>query len=446
MRYLFFIPFLIHSLLAVELANKPVLKGLAVATMPVDCVLQADGSAQIDLSTYIEHYSNGKRSYIFTSLNRGIEKAEVELEAFKRAFGRRNLLVKSSQLNVSDSVVFQANLYDGKKQAYVSARLYKKEELLILAVIESKSNSQRDFDDMRASFYKNFRLLDKDFNPLYDAYVPDELKLLEHKFERFKSSVLSEAVKEKDVAQKYKIPFPLPEVSLSKDEIKLKAKTLAETDADRLYPLGEKELKQIRSEAKEKYPFYKIGDTLTLKIQRGGVAPVVSGELKGFTQSGVRIGTRLISNLDLSKEQFSLFDPKLNEKYRKLYFNESLQNKRFKRFSFIKDQQKEYEQKLYKTSNYIFKKSKKRWISYQEYFLPYFKREKSTFLVKNLKKMKIDFYTSLGYGVLNDHSGARWKTLELTIPVHDFKNFSKPEFSFEDVTPIERKKLYDQNF
>ena len=447
MRYLLLTILLLSSLKATELANRPVLKGLLLATIPVDCVLETDPKKKLlDINTYIETYSNGDVRYAFTKLDRRLEKPEIELEFFKRTFGKRDLLVKESELSVSDEIIFHAELFDGKSQSNLVARLYSKDDVLVIAIIESIAKSKGIFSDLVKKFFEGFKVLDRDFNPIYHAYVSDEVKLLDSKFETFQSNVLKENVKEAQVAGKYHIPYPLPVVSLSQKEIETKAKKLSEEEADKFYPLGDKELKQIQETANKQYPLYKIGDTVKLTIQRGGVSPVVVGPLKGFTQSGVKIGNRLVSNLDLTKEQFAYFDPKLNEEFRKAFFKETLQAKRLKRYSFIENQVKEYELKLYKSSNYTYNRKKKKWISYQDHFAPYFKREQKIYLVKNLKKMKIDFYTSLGYGVLNDQSGARWKSMAFTIPIDDLKKFSQPNFTYEDVTPIERKQLYDKDF
>lgn len=451
MRYFVYISlFCLIFVSQAELANRVVLKGLAVATLPVDCVLKTEKEttkdAVLDLNSYIEQYSSSKFNYIFTTLNRRLETSKIEFAYFKRIIGKRKLLIKSSTLDPASNIVFETDLYNGNTKATSSARLYKKDEKLVLVVIESQIRSARDFTFHKDKLYKNFKVLTEDFDPLNDAYVSDRVKILDHKFEPYQAKAMAKELNLKDVALRYNIPYPLPELKLTVNEVIEKAKKLSEEDANKLYPIGPKEVGEIETSAKLRYPLYKVGDQVTLKIERGGVAPVVVGTLKGFTQSGVKIGNRLVSNLDLTQEQFALFDAKLNEKYRKNYFRTQLQDRRYKRLSYMEDQVKGYLEKLYKSSSYVFHKSKKKWMSYQEYFLPYERRAKKIFLRKNSKRLRIEFYTSLGYGVLYDQSGARWEKMSLTIPMDDFKNFSKPNFTYEDVTPIKRTTLYDTNF
>ena len=79
---------------------------------------------------------------------------------------------------------------------------------------------------------------------------------------------------------------------------------------------GQKTIEEI---AEQKYPLYKIGDTVSFDYFMGSRRYSVKGKLIRITQKSITVDDKMINLIDLDPVEQSKFDPKINQQVRAKY-------------------------------------------------------------------------------------------------------------------------------
>jgi hypothetical protein len=124
------------------------------------------------------------------------------------------------------------------------------------------------------------------------------------------------AIDRPKLAARLGLPWPVPPSPTVTPAQAIEARMGGVAEAvDREFP--ESRLTQTAAEIAQRYVPYRIGEQLTLRIQRGVVRETVNGRYYSRTVSHVRIGDRDVGLADLGEDDRIRFDPKACEKERR---------------------------------------------------------------------------------------------------------------------------------
>lgn len=154
------------------------------------------------------------------------------------------------------------------------------------------------------------------------------------------------------VAKSLNLKFPPDLPKKSTDQLEKDLELIVSEKVDKKFPKSI--VDKHKAEAYKKYPLYKKGDKVTVRIRPTGRLAVVSGEYRGINRHGeLRIGSYDVPKVDMTEDVMVYFDKKLSQKKLKKYIENKLFYYHEDRKTYRKALTPRERLKLYKASGYF---------------------------------------------------------------------------------------------
>ncbi len=232
-----------------------------------------------------------------------------------------------------------------------------------------------------------------------DKTEPTREEIEEMIREEYEKRAAAVKVDEQKIAQRLKLRYPVPPPTMSSKELVELVAKQAVQEADKRFPLKEKE-REFKQEAEERYGAFKPGQQVNLPLRGGvGIHAQASGTLRDIGVTSIRVGDREISVQDLAEVDRERLDPATAAKNVQNYVDFKMRQLRRDHEDFVARFKQKFIPEAHARDGYLLHGS--RYIAASELLKQEVEKARAAQLEKLRAQLEAQYYTKYNYTNLN---------------------------------------------